>query len=228
MWACWPRPSPATSASTPATWRPVRGPRTSSRETGSTRSFMGRAHKRWGTPWIAILIMGVVDAILVKGSFGTLIVIDVFLLMFSYIPIFIAAIALRVREPGPAAALPRADPHVAARGCGCARRSPSPSTRSSPTAATTWSAAWSAWSAARSPTCSSSVSTAARPTTPSRARSAWRPSPAEARRAHFELYARWRPRWRSSPASWPSPWPSTSTAVIRGRWAASGRSPASR
>ena len=61
--------------------------------------FMGRAHKRWGTPWIAILIMGVVDAILVKGSFTTLIVIDVFLLMFSYIPIFIAAIALRVREP---------------------------------------------------------------------------------------------------------------------------------
>ncbi len=39
-------------------------------------------------------------------------------------------------------------------GCGCARRSPSPSTRSSPTAATTWSAASSAWSAARSPTCS--------------------------------------------------------------------------
>jgi amino acid transporter len=61
--------------------------------------FMGRAHKRWGTPWIAILIMGVVDAILVKGSFTTLIVIDVFLLMFSYIPIFIAAIALRIREP---------------------------------------------------------------------------------------------------------------------------------
>jgi amino acid transporter len=61
--------------------------------------FMGRAHRRWGTPWIAILIMGFVDAILVKGSFTTLIVIDVFLLMFSYIPIFIAAIVLRVREP---------------------------------------------------------------------------------------------------------------------------------
>ncbi len=61
--------------------------------------FMGLAHKRWGTPWIAILIMGLVDAILVKGSFTTLIVIDVFLLMFSYIPIFIAAIVLRVREP---------------------------------------------------------------------------------------------------------------------------------
>ena len=34
--------------------------------------------------------------LLVKGSFTTLIVIDVFLLMFTYIPIFIAAIALRV------------------------------------------------------------------------------------------------------------------------------------
>jgi amino acid transporter len=61
--------------------------------------FMGRAHKSWGTPWIAILTMGVVDAILVKGSFDTLIVIDVFLLMFSYIPIFIAGIALRVTRP---------------------------------------------------------------------------------------------------------------------------------
>jgi amino acid transporter len=61
--------------------------------------FMGKAHKRWGTPWVAILVMGVVDAVLVKGTFTTLIVIDVFLLMFSYIPIFIAAIVLRVREP---------------------------------------------------------------------------------------------------------------------------------
>ena len=61
--------------------------------------FMGKTHKRWGTPWVAILIMGLVDAVLVKGSFTTLIVIDVFLLMFSYIPIFIAAIVLRVREP---------------------------------------------------------------------------------------------------------------------------------
>jgi len=61
--------------------------------------FMGRAHKRWGTPWIAIITMGVVDAILVKGSFDTLIVIDVFLLMFSYIPIFIAGIYLRVKRP---------------------------------------------------------------------------------------------------------------------------------
>ncbi len=61
--------------------------------------FMGRAHKSWGTPWIAILIMGVVDAILVKGSFDTLIVIDVFLLMFSYIPIFIAGVALRIKRP---------------------------------------------------------------------------------------------------------------------------------
>jgi amino acid transporter len=61
--------------------------------------FMGKVHKSWGTPWIAILTMGVVDAILVRGSFTTLIVIDVFLLMFSYIPILIAGVVLRVREP---------------------------------------------------------------------------------------------------------------------------------
>ena len=61
--------------------------------------LMGRAHKRWGTPWIAILTMGTVDAILIRYGFTTLIVIDVFLLMFSYIPIFIAVVALRVREP---------------------------------------------------------------------------------------------------------------------------------
>jgi amino acid transporter len=61
--------------------------------------FMGKAHKRWGTPWIAIVIMGVIDMVLIKKGFTTLIVIDVFLLMLSYIPIFIAAIFLRVREP---------------------------------------------------------------------------------------------------------------------------------
>jgi amino acid transporter len=61
--------------------------------------FMGKASKRWGTPWVAILVMGAVDAILIKYGFTTLIVIDVFLLMFSYIPIFIACIVLRVREP---------------------------------------------------------------------------------------------------------------------------------
>ena len=80
---------------------------------------MGRAHKRWGTPWIAILIMGVVDAILVKGSFATLIVIDVFLLMFSYIPIFIAGHRAARARTQHAAAVPHTDPHVAARAWVC-------------------------------------------------------------------------------------------------------------
>ena len=30
--------------------------------------FMGKAHKRWGTPWVAILIMGALDAIFIRGA----------------------------------------------------------------------------------------------------------------------------------------------------------------
>jgi amino acid transporter len=61
--------------------------------------FLGKAHRSWGTPWVAILIMGVVDAILVRLTFVNLIVIDVFLLMLSYIPILITGVVLRIREP---------------------------------------------------------------------------------------------------------------------------------
>ncbi len=61
--------------------------------------FFGRAHGRWGTPWVAILVMGLINMGLIAFDFTTLIVIDVFLLMFSYILIFVAAMVLRVREP---------------------------------------------------------------------------------------------------------------------------------
>ncbi len=60
---------------------------------------MGKAHKSWGTPWVAIVIMGLVDCILIRWGFTTLIVIDVFLLMLSYIPILISGVVLRIREP---------------------------------------------------------------------------------------------------------------------------------
>ena len=43
--------------------------------------------------------MAVVDAILVRNGFQTLIVIDVFLLMLAHITIYISAIRLRVNEP---------------------------------------------------------------------------------------------------------------------------------
>jgi amino acid transporter len=61
--------------------------------------FLSKLHPKYKTPYIAILIMAGVNAILCGYGFETLIVIDVFLLMFAYILIFISAIALRIKEP---------------------------------------------------------------------------------------------------------------------------------
>ena len=61
--------------------------------------FFGTTNKRWGTPWIAILTMAVVNAVLINFKFDALITIDVFLLMFAYILIYISVIVLRVKEP---------------------------------------------------------------------------------------------------------------------------------
>lgn len=58
-----------------------------------------RVHARYGTPWVSIVFLAIVNAVLVRFGFQTLIVIDVFLMMFYYILIFIAAIRLRVTEP---------------------------------------------------------------------------------------------------------------------------------
>ena len=61
--------------------------------------FLGSTHKSWGTPWVAILIMGVVNAVLINFNFDALITIDVFLLMFPYVLIFLTVMIMRVREP---------------------------------------------------------------------------------------------------------------------------------
>lgn len=61
--------------------------------------FYGRTHPTWGTPWVAVLIMALVNAILIQFSFQALITIDVFLLMFPYVLIFVSVIVLRIREP---------------------------------------------------------------------------------------------------------------------------------
>ena len=60
--------------------------------------FLGK-ESRYGTPWLAILLMAGVDAVLVRWGFATLIVIDVFLLMLAHITIYISAVVLRVRQP---------------------------------------------------------------------------------------------------------------------------------
>ena len=62
--------------------------------------FLGRTHKKYGTPYAAILLMAAVDVVLVRQGFATLIVIDVFLLMLAHITIYISAIRLRIKEPG--------------------------------------------------------------------------------------------------------------------------------
>ncbi len=61
--------------------------------------FLGRTSKKFGTPYAAIILMAVVDAVLVRWGFATLIVIDVFLLMLAHITIYISAVRLRVKEP---------------------------------------------------------------------------------------------------------------------------------
>ena len=43
--------------------------------------FLSKTHPKYGTPWAAIVLMAVVDAVLVRNGFQTLIVIDVFLLL---------------------------------------------------------------------------------------------------------------------------------------------------
>jgi len=61
--------------------------------------FYGRTHRSWGTPWVAILLMGIVNGVLINFEFDALITIDVFLLMFPYVLIYLTAMILRVKEP---------------------------------------------------------------------------------------------------------------------------------
>ena len=61
--------------------------------------FMGRTHASWGTPWVTILLMGAVNAVLINFNFDALITIDVFLLMFAYVLIYLTVVIMRYKEP---------------------------------------------------------------------------------------------------------------------------------
>ncbi|HTX67521.1 MAG TPA: APC family permease [Thermoleophilia bacterium] len=61
--------------------------------------FLGYTHPRWGTPLVAILLMGIVNAILINMTFDALITIDVFLLMFAYVLIYLTVVIMRYKEP---------------------------------------------------------------------------------------------------------------------------------
>jgi amino acid transporter len=61
--------------------------------------FFGRTHRSWGTPWVSILFLGAVNAVLINMTFDALITIDVFLLMFAYVLIYLTVVIMRYKEP---------------------------------------------------------------------------------------------------------------------------------
>lgn len=69
-------------------------------ESGFLPRVFARVHPRFRTPVGSILIAAVLHAILAIGSFESLIVLDVFLFVLSYLLIFAAVVALRLRDPG--------------------------------------------------------------------------------------------------------------------------------
>jgi amino acid transporter len=56
-------------------------------------------HRRFGTPHGSILVAAAIHAVLAVGSLEVLLVIDVFLFVMSYLLIFAASVALRLKEP---------------------------------------------------------------------------------------------------------------------------------
>ena len=60
---------------------------------------LAKVNKKFGTPHVAIISMAVVNLFLAQYGFATLLVIDVVLFMFAYLIWFLAAIALRIKEP---------------------------------------------------------------------------------------------------------------------------------
>ena len=97
---CSPRPCSATWPSTSTTWPPARGRCSPSRPTACSPSRSRAVSKRFGTPIAAIVLMAALNAVLIIGPFRNLVVIDVILFISSYVLIFLAAVRLRVREPG--------------------------------------------------------------------------------------------------------------------------------
>ncbi|MDR3364500.1 MAG: APC family permease [Clostridiales Family XIII bacterium] len=61
--------------------------------------FMVKVDKKHGVPYIAVISVAVVNLILCQFAFSTLVVVDVFLLVSSYILVYISAIILRRRIP---------------------------------------------------------------------------------------------------------------------------------
>jgi len=61
---------------------------------------MVKCDKKHGVPYVAVISVAVVNLILVNFAFTTIVIIDVFLLVSSYILVYISAMILRKRIPG--------------------------------------------------------------------------------------------------------------------------------
>ena len=61
---------------------------------------LASVNERFGTPLLALLLIAGVNAVLIIGPFQSLVIIDVLLMVASYALIFIAALRLRIIEPG--------------------------------------------------------------------------------------------------------------------------------
>ena len=68
-------------------------------EDGMMPKFMVKVHPKYGTPWVSILIVGVIYTIFSLQAFQALVVIDVFLNMLVLLACFFAVWMLRFKDP---------------------------------------------------------------------------------------------------------------------------------
>ena len=68
-------------------------------EDGMMPKFLVRVHPKYGTPWISIILCGVIFSIFSLQAFEVLVVIDVFLNMLVLLACFFAMWVLRFKEP---------------------------------------------------------------------------------------------------------------------------------
>ncbi len=68
-------------------------------EDGMMPKFMVKVHPKFGTPWVAIIVCGVIFSIFSLQAFEALVVIDVFLNMLVLLACFFAMWVLRFKDP---------------------------------------------------------------------------------------------------------------------------------
>ena len=66
---------------------------------GMMPRFMVKVHSKYGTPWVSILIVGVIYSVFSLSAFAALVVIDVFLNMLVLLACFYAMWVMRFKDP---------------------------------------------------------------------------------------------------------------------------------